>query len=144
MRLRIGIIACCVASLIFGGAVIGFSQKPSKTSEFMQLKLSYAQKLLEGIAIEDFDMIAKNARNMSLQSMEESWQVFETPEYLQHSDEFRRSADAVAKAAHEKNLDGAALAYVGLTLKCVNCHKYVRDVKMARGETFDLPALTGK
>jgi hypothetical protein len=131
MRPRI-VVAVFVA-MIFSGAVVGFSQKPAKLSDFMQLKLKHSQQILEGVAIEDFDMIAKSARDLSLQSMEETWQVFETPEYLQHSDEFKRAADAVAKAAHEKNLDGAALAYVGLTLKCVSCHKYVRDVRMASG-----------
>ena len=29
-------------------------------------------------------------------------------------------------------LTKAALAYVDVTMKCVNCHKYVRQVRMAR------------
>jgi hypothetical protein len=35
------------------------------------------------------------------------------------------------REARQKNLDGAALKYVELSLKCVNCHKYVRGVRMA-------------
>jgi hypothetical protein len=31
------------------------------------------------------------------------------------------------RQADKENLDGAALAYVQLTLSCVNCHKVVRD-----------------
>lgn len=142
MRSRI-VVVIAVIVIVSYGAVVGFSQKPGKPADFMKLKLTHAQKILEGVALEDYAMIAKNARDLSLQSMEESWQVFETPEYLQHSDEFRRAADAVTDAAGDKNLDGAALAYVGLTLKCVSCHKYVRDVRMAGGK-FDSPPLGGE
>jgi len=141
MRHRTSIIAIAVVILL-GAAVTGFSQKPGKISDFMQLKLTHAQTLLEGLALEDYEMIAKSAQSLSIQSMEATWKVFETPEYLQHSGEFRQAADAVAEAARKKNLDGAALAYVGLTLKCVNCHKHVRDVRMA-GRTLDLPPHAG-
>lgn len=107
-------------------------------SRFMRAKLGHSQKLLEALAVEDFDTIAKSAQEISLISQAELWQVFKTPEYLQHSNEFRRAADAVTDAAKKKNLDGAALAYMDMTLKCVNCHKYVRKVRMARN---DLPQL---
>jgi hypothetical protein len=103
-------------------------------SRFMRAKLGHSQKILEALAVEDFGTIAKSAQEISLISQAELWQVFKTPEYLQHSNEFRRAADAVTDAAKKKNLDGAALAYMDMTLKCVNCHKYVRKVRMARNE----------
>jgi hypothetical protein len=120
--------------LILSLAVPGNAQKPDKVALFMRAKLEHSQKVMEGLATENFDLIAKNAQAMSLLSMAEDWQVLETPEYNQHSQEFRRSADAITDAAKKKNLDGAALAYVDTTLKCVNCHKYVRKVKLARLE----------
>ena len=106
-------------------------QEPNDVGEFMRLKLDHAKDVLEGLALEDYDLIAKNAQDMSLLSLAASWQVLQTPEYLQQSNEFRRTADALTKAAQDENLDGAALAYVELTMKCVNCHKYVRGVRMA-------------
>ena len=30
----------------------------------------------------------------------------------------------------DKNLDGAALSYVDMTLMCVKCHQHVRETKM--------------
>jgi hypothetical protein len=60
------------------------------------------------------------------------WQVFQTPEYVRRSAEFRRDADALKRSAEEKNLDGAALNYVKLTMRCVECHKYVRTVRQSR------------
>jgi len=58
--------------------------------------------------------------------------VINTPEYLMHSREFRRAAERMRDAAKQKNLDAAALAYMQMTLKCVECHKHVRKVKTAR------------
>ncbi len=42
--------------------------------------------------------------------------------------DFEFANKALVHASREKNLDGATLAYVQLTLSCVNCHKVVRDV----------------
>ncbi|QDU74635.1 hypothetical protein Pan97_16470 [Bremerella volcania] len=111
--------------------------KPN-VQEFMRVKLLHSQKVLEGLATEDYDMIAKHAQEMSLISRAEEWQVFETPDYLHYSEQFRRAADSVTKAAKEKNLDAATLGYVKMTTSCVECHKHVRLVREAR---LDRPLL---
>ena len=112
-------------------------QQPNDVRDFMRAKLAHSQKVLEGLTTEDFDMIAKNSQAMSLLAQASNWQVLQTPEYLEQSRDFRRAADTLTDAAKKKNLDGAALAYVEVTMKCVNCHKYVRGVRMAG---TDLPA----
>lgn len=99
--------------------------------KFMRPKLGHAQKLLEGLTLENFELIQSEAQALSLLSREAEWNVLQTEDYLLYSSEFRRAADAIRDAANKKNLDGAALAYVEMTMKCVNCHKYVRGVKMA-------------
>jgi len=103
----------------------------------MRAKLEHSQKILEGLALRKHDQIAKSAKELVALSNAAEWQVFDTEDYLQHSKEFRRSAAALEKAAQERNLDGAALAYMDLTLKCVNCHKYVRGVRMAHIDLQD-------
>ena len=114
-------------------------------AEFMKAKLQHSQQVLKGLATEDFDLIAKNSQAMSLLCEDELWMVMKTPEYLERSTEFRRSADAVTEAAKKKNLEAAALGYVDMTLKCVNCHKYLREVRMAKREEFPKLKLgTGK
>lgn len=103
--------------------------KPNDVSVFMQLKLEHSQKVLEGIVMEDFSMIAKHAQQLALLTQDENWQVFQTPEYRRHSDDFVRIAERLKDAAEDKSVDGAALDYVQLTLNCVECHKHVRDVR---------------
>jgi hypothetical protein len=109
-------------------------QEADKVAIFMRAKLEHSQKVLEGLTLEDFDKIAKHSQEMSLLSQASTWQVLQTPEYHDRSVEFRRSVDGLTEMAKKKNLEGAALAYVDVTMKCVSCHKYVRRVRMARSE----------
>jgi hypothetical protein len=122
--------------VVAGASVIAWAAQDEPNTKdtvrnFMRKKLDHSQKLLEGIALEDFAAIARESQKLSLISREASWNVLETEDYVQHSTEFRRTADAITEAARKKNIDGAALAYVDMTMKCVNCHKYVRGVRVA-------------
>ncbi len=114
----------CVAS--------GQGQEPKKDpNPIMRKKLEHAQKVLEGIAVKDFDLIGKHADELIILSKKAEWQILKTPDYVMQSDEFRRNAATLVNTAKEKNLDGAALAYVQMTMNCVTCHKYVREVRMS-------------
>jgi len=108
------------------------SKEAADVKELMQQKLKHSQKVLEGVATGNFDEIAKHADELIILSKEAEWKVVKTPRYEMYSNDFRRNAEALAQNAKEKNLDGAALAYVDLTLNCVKCHKYVREVRMTR------------
>ena len=104
-------------------------RKSDDVRAFMRVKLNHAQEVLEGISLEDYDKIAHGAQRMSLLSMESNWRVLQTSQYLERSVAFRRITDRMQKAAKAKNLDAATLAYVEMTLSCVQCHKYVRAVE---------------
>jgi cytochrome c556 len=101
-------------------------------SAFMKGKLGHAQKTLEGLAKEDYDLIAKHSQAISLLCEDELWAVLKTAEYHERSKDFRRSVNAITDAARQKNLEAATLAYVDTTLKCVSCHTYLRKVKSDR------------
>ena len=134
---RILLPGCLVAMVLSLGAVLsGSVQAQDNVAVFMKAKLEHSQQVLKGLAMEDFDLIAKHSQAMSLLCEDEIWMVLQTPEYRARSAEFRRSVDAVTEAAKKKNLEAAALGYVDATLKCVSCHKYVRKVRMARLEEF--------
>jgi hypothetical protein len=121
--------------VLTSAAAVLAAQEQTSTKDtvrnFMRKKLDHSQKLLEGIALEDFTVIVRESQKLSLLSKEATWKVFETEDYVQHSAEFQRAADAITEAGRKKNLDGAALGYVEMTMKCVNCHKYVRGVRVA-------------
>ena len=120
-----------LALVAVAAALCGGEEQPNQVREFMRRKLPHSQKVLEGLVTEDFESIAKHAQELSLISQAATWQVLQTPDYLDHSTEFRRAADRLTEAARKKNLDGAALAYIDVTMSCINCHKYVRGVRIA-------------
>lgn len=99
---------------------------PSDVSAFMRLKLDNAREVLEGLATEDFKQIAQHSQQMALLVQDETWMVLQTPEYRHESTEFQMVANRLTEAAREENLDGVTLAYIDLTVSCVNCHKYTR------------------
>jgi len=103
-------------------------------SGLMRKKLLYSQQVLEGIVVNDHAKIAKGAEDLIAVGKAAEWKVLKTPEYETYSNDFRRSAEAMIRNAKEKNTDGAALAYVDMTLTCVKCHKHVREVRMARAD----------
>lgn len=128
------IVVVAVTSVLIGIVAHVQSQQRDTVGVFMRAKLEHSQNVLEGLTTEDFGMISKNAAKMELLSQEAAWQVLQTPEYRQQSLEFRRATTALKAAADNENIDGAALAYVDVTMKCVKCHQYVRNVKNASFE----------
>jgi hypothetical protein len=128
-------VICLVAVVVVVAgvwALSGRGEQPRKVSDLMLAKLKHAQTVLEGVALNDFEKIRKNADELILISKAAEWRAVRSPQYELHSNEFRRAAEALVDKAKEKNLDGASLAYVEMTLCCVKCHKYVREVRMTR------------
>ena len=120
--------------------IIAQPQPGSPTKELMRKKLDHAQSVLEGITLENFDLIAGNAARLGALSQEGAWRARDTPEYAEYSVSFRRNVEALKKAAQERNLDGATLAYTKLTFSCIACHKYLRNQKIASVNESPLPS----
>ena len=129
---------CVLAVAVLISITSSAADKKDDLSDFMRAKLVHSQRVVEGLCLADFDKIAKNSQDMSLLSLAETWQVLQTPEYIEYSRKFRNAADALTEAAKKKNLDEATKAYNVVTLRCVECHKYMRDVRMA-GLERDVP-----
>jgi len=110
----------------------GQAEEPDKkkVAALMQRKLEQSQKVLQGLALGDFDLILKHAEQLHDISKLAEFRVIKTPRYEIFSGEFQRTSEALIKNAKDKNLDAVALSYVELTLTCVKCHKHVREVRM--------------
>lgn len=79
------------------------------------------------LALEDFDKIRTNSDGLIECVKEASWRINDTDKYLLFSNDFLRRVENLRKAAKDKKIDAAALAYVDMTLTCVKCHQYLRD-----------------
>ena len=131
-KMLLGAIAVTLVALT---GLLAQSSKSTPLQEFMHQKLEHSKGVLEGLATEDFDLIAKNAGKLRAMSRDSGWHSAENPGYVWRMELFRRQVDSLAKSAADRNLDGATLAYVNVTMCCVECHKFVRGKEVAFRET---------
>jgi len=131
MKTRTLLLAVMIIAAI--GLAAGFAQSKRNRAakEFMREKLELSQRVLEGLTMEDYGLVVSKGTRLSAMTKEADWRLFENPEYDQQSILFRRQVDALIKSAKDKNLDAATLAYVRLTMSCVDCHKLVRGKLVA-------------
>ncbi|MGN6387266.1 MAG: hypothetical protein ACTHMT_13610 [Verrucomicrobiota bacterium] len=130
MKYRSFVVLFSVPLLCVGLIYAAQRKDLTPTHDLMRQKLDHAQRVLEGIALSDFDMIASNAAKLGALSSEGAWRAYDTPEYVEQSAIFRRHVERLRKAAHEHDLDAATLAYTKMTFSCVECHKYIRDRRL--------------
>jgi cytochrome c556 len=127
MKRTLGLVLLVLAG---GGLSSGHDQPPVKErNAFMELKLRNAQDVLSGIAVADYELIKTSGENLVRLTKKAEFALGNGPKYQRHSADFRHAAEAVVRAAEDKNLDGAALAYLQMTLTCVKCHKHLRAVR---------------
>ena len=131
MKTRIALVA--VAIILIGSltATVAQSKRERAAKEFMRDKLELSQRVLEGIVTEDYDLIIARGTKLRAMTKEADWRLFENPNYEQQSVTFRRHVDSLLKAAKNKDSDAATLAYVRMTMSCVDCHKLVRGKLVA-------------
>jgi cytochrome c556 len=101
------------------------------TSNMMMMreKVVAANKVLEGLALEDFKKIAENAERLRIISKAASWHVMNSDEYARRSKDFQQEASDLKRHAEQKNLDAATIDYMRLTMTCVECHKHLRVLR---------------
>lgn len=124
-----------MATLVFIMAMLGVhptwgggaQPKDEAASVWMKQKLVASQNVLAGLTKADFDVIEKNAKSMIAVGYLEKWVRADKPGYKTMLADFDYANKSLALAAHERNLDRATIAYLQLTLSCVNCHTIVRD-----------------
>jgi hypothetical protein len=116
-------------ALVFpmAGSVKSQAPKREDIRPFMQKKLKYAQILIEGLANEDFALIRDNTRELRKIAGDAQWKISPNLTYIKYSSEFATIAEELERRASEKDLNGATLSYIRLTINCVDCHKFVRD-----------------
>jgi hypothetical protein len=137
MKLKIAPAACLgLIGLTFAVIAITTIRAEQPTTqhtraEFMRQKLNFSKDVLEGLALENYALIEKSARALKRLSEGAEWEVPTIPnatDYVSQTSEFQRHADELAKQAKAHNIEGATLAYLKVTMSCVQCHKYVRSV----------------
>lgn len=116
-----------IAVLALASLLIAATYEKREVSRgYMRQKLAYSQGVLEGLTLENFELVTKSGiriRNMKLTNMLYS---VKNPLYMRHLTNFQRSVDGLLDASTERNLARATRSYQRVIESCVECHRDYR------------------
>ena len=98
-----------------------------KPSVWMKMKMKHSQQVFEAIARADMQAAGDAAKQMSTLNWFEQIVKGKNELYQQELWRFRLANKQLIQYAEKENIEGATLAFIDLTLSCVDCHKKLRD-----------------
>jgi len=122
-------------TLVVVAALVGFGAGPRQGPDLdrvMGEKLRRTQQILEALVTSDWVGLETHSRELERLTQDPRWTVLNYPEYARYSNAFLRSVQALHTAAVERDLERAPRAYADMTLRCVDCHRYLSRARIAR------------
>ena len=138
----VSLMICSVAIAVYGPSGVAatspvqdeISAPPDKDvmAKFMAKKLAAAQRALEGVSREDFELIRETTTEMIELSRHEAWEQMASARFVQDTVDFVTAGEFLNRMAEAKDAEGSSLGFMRLTMTCTNCHRHVRSSKVAR------------
>ena len=141
MKAKLIILLFASVSLLLGGWIGSAHVKPvqdeeqkaeqiksESRKEFMRGKLVSNQQVVEGLSMKNFALVREGAQGVTALVKGQHWFVLDTPQYKEFTKDMESSANQLIRAADDKNIEAAALRYFDLTLRCIDCHRYLETV----------------
>ncbi len=119
--------------VVFSAVLLGLAATPSQgpgLQQVMREKLVHAQKILEAVVTSDWVSLETHSRELEGLTNDPRWTVLRYPEYARHSAAFVRAIQDLHRAAAQRDLEKTPQAYVAVTLKCVECHRYLARARI--------------
>jgi cytochrome c556 len=108
------------------------SAQTARTAGVMREKLGHAQKILEAVTTSNQALLLRESEAMSRIAASPVWTELRTPELRGYTDRFLKAVADLDSAAKNRDFDGAAAAFSTLTTTCYQCHKHLKDTRIAR------------
>ena len=107
-------------------------QEQTERQQFMRGKLLMVNRIVEGIATDDYELIKKGGMELAALTEAATWKS-KDPYYRHYSANFEHAVKGLIEAAESKSTEKATFAYVHVTFSCTACHQHVRGtVRLAR------------
>ena len=90
--------------------------------------------ILEGLCMDDLKAVEAGTQSLLKMPSEAKWRVSNDMMYRRYSNEFVQAVEELQKEAEENDMDGASMAWMNVTMKCMKCHKWVRNTVLADSE----------
>ncbi len=101
---------------------------------FMRQKMQASNLILEGLCMDDMKTVSLASQTLLKMPSEAKWRVTNDMMYRRYSNEFVQAVEELQKEAEKNDIDGASMAWVNVTMKCLKCHKWVRNTVLAEAE----------
>lgn len=98
-------------------------------SVFMRRKLAMVNKIVEGMATDDFKLVEEGGRELAKITESAAWLSDADPFYRHYSSNFEQSVRGLMKAAESKSPEKVTFAYLHVTISCTACHQHVRNAE---------------
>lgn len=131
MRPRPLFVAIAVAAAALAAAAAGRAQT-ARLERLMQDKLASSQQLLAAVVTSNWGTLERETARLIEITENVEWMVLKTPEYERFSTDFVGALERLQAAAEARSLDEASAAYANLTIRCVDCHRYVSRARLAQ------------
>ena len=124
--------------LIIGVALmagLGATSEAAQTvalDRLMRAKLEHAQQILGDVVTSNWAELARHSEELRRAARDPAWAVLTTPEYVRQSEAFLRASDDLIEAAKRRDEEAAPIAFVALTMSCVQCHRHVARMRTVR------------
>ena len=129
MNLRIALLSLGLLTLSTGVAP---AQTP-RTGTLMREKLAHSQKILEALATSNQDLLIREADALSRIASSPQWTAdLRTPELRAYAESFIKTVADLAATARRHDLDAAAADYNRVVTACYQCHKHLKDSRIAK------------
>lgn len=102
------------------------------TRHVMLGKLEKVQHVLEAILKSDCDLLERETQALARVPEQPGWSVLTTAEYVRYSQAFLNATNDLLVSARSRDLDAAMTRYQELTMTCYQCHRYVKNARIAR------------
>jgi hypothetical protein len=103
----------------------------SALDRLMRQKLDHSQAILAAVVTSNWPELQRHSQALIDLTGDPAWTVLKTPEYATQSEAFVRAAQGLVAAATRRDPDETPIAYMSLTLRCVQCHRYVARTRIA-------------
>lgn len=131
-RLAMCAVCAAVAGWLAWSASAQDKEKKNPVELTMRQKLEATSKVLEGLAIEDKELVHEGAKVLTELSKAEVWQVLTDSDYREHTQTFRSAVKRLDEAAQKSEFASAQLEWLDATKRCFDCHNHVRADRAAK------------
>jgi hypothetical protein len=122
-----------IAVALIGGVWVSVATAQTVAlNRLMRTKLEHSQQILAAVVTSNWGELQRHSEELQRVAQDPAWRVLTSPEYVQQTEAFLRASGDLVDAAKRRDGEAAPLAYVSLTMSCVQCHRYVARRRIAQ------------